>query len=141
MSELKSRYRLASQDIVCEEFDGEMVILNLASGHYFGLNKSASVLLNCLLQGIPPEGLSSVEGTKISTEELFDFFRDLVTHELVAADDSRTPAPLDATIREAVKRLVEKPSLEIHDDLADLIIADPIHDTDEAFGWPAQKAA
>ena len=28
------------------------------------------------------------------------------------------------------------PDLEIYDDLSDLILADPIHDVDNAEGWP-----
>ncbi len=141
MLKLNGRYRLASQDIVCEQFDDEMVILNLSSGHYFALNKSASVLLNGLLQGNAPEALSSVGGARFSAEEAFDFFRKLVDHELLAADSSQPPAPVGSTIREAVKGLLDKPILEIHDDLADLIIADPIHDSDESMGWPVRKAA
>lgn len=141
MSELNGRYRLVSQDIVCEEFDGEMVILNLASGHYFALNKSASVLLSGLLQGYSPEALASVAGLKFAADEVLGLCRELVAHELVAADGSRAPEPLDSTIREAARLLSEKPSLEMHDDLADLIIADPIHDADEATGWPVRKAA
>jgi hypothetical protein len=140
MSELKGRYQL-SQDIVCEEFDGEMVILNLASGHYFALNKSASVLLNGLLQGNAPEALSSIEGARFSAEEASDFFCKLAEHQLVVADSAQQPAPLNSTICEAVKLLSEKPTLENHDDLADLVIADPIHDSDEATGWPVLKAA
>jgi hypothetical protein len=141
MSDFNRRYRLASQDIVCEEFDGEMVILNLASGHYFALNKSASVLLSGLLQGVAPETLSSVDGSKLSTEEVNDFFRELVAHELVTEDDPRAPEPLDSAIRDALTMLHEKPTLETHADLADLIIADPIHESDEASGWPVRKTA
>ena len=141
MSELKKRYRLASADIVCEEFDGEMVILNLASGHYFALNKSGTILMKGLLQGHAPEELFSVDGAPLAAEAAIDLLRELTAHDLVAADGSQTPAPLDSTTREAVKGLTEKPALEIHDDLADLIIADPIHDTDETAGWPVRKAA
>ena len=47
------------------------------------------------------------------------------------------PIPVDEATIEAAKALTEKPLLEVHEDLADLIIADPIHDSDEAIGWPA----
>jgi hypothetical protein len=32
-----------------------------------------------------------------------------------------------------------KPELESFDDMADLIKADPIHEVDEAFGWPVRR--
>ncbi len=141
MSELNARYQLASSDIVCEEFDGEMVILNLSSGHYFALNVSATVLMKGLLQGHAPRQLCSVDGASLAAETAIDLFRKLVAHELVAADTSQLPAPLDSSIREAVTCLLEEPTLEMHDDLADLVIADPIHDSDETAGWPVRKAA
>ena len=33
----------------------------------------------------------------------------------------------------------EAPRIEIFDDLAELIFADPIHDVDEQAGWPAPR--
>jgi hypothetical protein len=32
-------------------------------------------------------------------------------------------------------------NVSIHDDLADLIIVDPIHEVEEPLGWPAVKQA
>jgi hypothetical protein len=98
-------------------------------------------VLNALLRGHAPEALSSIAGAKVSPKSVIDFICELEAHGLVAQDELRMPAPLDSAIRATVKQLLDDPSLEIHDDLADLIIADPIHDTDEAIGWPARKAA
>jgi hypothetical protein len=35
----------------------------------------------------------------------------------------------------------ERPQIEIFDDLAELIFADPIHDVDEQVGWPTPRPA
>ena len=35
----------------------------------------------------------------------------------------------------------EPPQIEVFDDLAELIFADPIHDVDEQVGWPAPRPA
>ncbi|TIX09696.1 MAG: PqqD family protein, partial [Mesorhizobium sp.] len=32
-------------------------------------------------------------------------------------------------------------NVSVHDDLADLIIVDPIHEVEEPLGWPAVKQA
>lgn len=141
MQELKGRYQPASADIACEEFDGEMVILNLASGHYFALNRSAAALTTGLLQGFAIEALTSIEGAGFTAEQAAHFFKELTVHELVAPDHSNVPVPLDTVIRSSINGLTEPPTLEVHADLADLIIADPIHDSDESVGWPIQKAA
>jgi len=137
MAGLKERYELASQDIACEEFDGEMVVLNLASGHYFALNSSASFLMNGLLKGHAIEELASVEGAPFALDDARQFLDDLLQHGLLAACPSCQAVPLDGTIAESVHSLTDKPVLEVHDDLADLIIADPVHDTDQSVGWPA----
>ena len=141
MSELSGRYRSASSDIACEEFDGEIVVLNLASGHYFDLNHSASFLMNGLLAGHAIEDLGAIDGAPFSPEDVAGLVADLVAHELVVADTDTEAAPVDAATIVAAQALADKPHLEMHDDLADLIIADPIHDTNEAVGWPAPKEA
>ena len=137
MSESKGRYQSASEDIACEEFDGEMVVLNLASGHYFALNQSASFLMSGLLRGHAIDSLASINEAAFNSQDATQFVEELVSHELIVADTSNEPKPIDAATLEAAKALTEKPQLEVHDDLADLIVADPIHDTDEAVGWPA----
>jgi len=35
----------------------------------------------------------------------------------------------------------DQPEIEVFDDLAQLILADPIHDVDAEAGWPMRKAA
>ena len=40
----KRIFRVAGPDIVFEEFDGELVVLNLASGRYFGFNAPAAAV-------------------------------------------------------------------------------------------------
>ena len=136
---LNTRYRLTSSDIACEEFDGEIVVLNLALGHHFELNKTGSSLLNAVLQGHAIKDLLSIECTAYSSEEAADFFNGLLAQQLIAPDASGPPMPVGTEVEERLKKSTEKPILVLHDDLADLIIADPIHDTDESAGWPATK--
>ncbi len=141
MTELTGRFQLASSDVVCEEFDGELVVLNLASGLYFALNPSASCLFNGLIQGCRIEQLASIDGVAWSRQDAEQFFRRLVEHQLICKADSAAAAELDAATLEWARSCSEKPCCEDHNDLADLIIADPIHDADESAGWPLKKAA
>lgn len=139
MSEFKGRYQLASSDIACEEFDGEMVVLNLASGHYFALNQSASFLMQAVLSGHAIDQLAAINTLSFSAEDVTRFFADLASHDLIAPDGAAEACPVDTDTVQSAQALTEKPVLEVHDDLADLIIADPIHDTDVAVGWPAAQ--
>ena len=42
------------KDLVCEELDGEMVILNMQSGLYFGIDEIGSRIWKMLEEKIPP---------------------------------------------------------------------------------------
>ena len=56
--------------------------------------------------------------------------------KLVRPQDSEAgdiPAPTDQTWSD------EEPRIEVFDDLAELILADPIHDVDEQAGWPSPR--
>jgi hypothetical protein len=141
MTDTNCRYLLPSAEIVCEEFDGEMVVLNLMSGEYFALNRSATFLMTGLLQGHAASDLSSVNPQTFSAEECLQFVETLVARGLLAIDAAGKTLPIAADTLERAQSLTEKPILEVHSDLADLIISDPIHDADEAMGWPVNKVA
>tara|TARA_A100001391_G_scaffold29931_1_gene16048 strand:+ start:2188 stop:2619 length:432 start_codon:yes stop_codon:yes gene_type:complete len=139
MCDLTSCYRLTSSDIVCEEFDGEMVVLNLATGHYFALNLSATWMLAALIRGCTPLDLAACNHEVLPIDGVGDFIQALIDCGLVTTNTSANAIPVDTTTQETAQSLTDKLSLESHDDLADLIIADPIHDTDETVGWPRVK--
>jgi len=141
MTDTKCRYQLSSAEIVCEEFDDEMVALNLASGEYFALNRSASFLMTRLIKGHSAGDLSAIHPQAFSVEECIQFVETLVARGLIAVDLAGEVLPVDTDAIEHAQALTEKPVLEVHTDLADLIISDPIHDADEAMGWPANKVA
>ncbi len=50
---LKGKVR-ASRDVVFRELGGEMVLLNLKTGVYFGLNESGTQMWTLLMQGGEP---------------------------------------------------------------------------------------
>jgi hypothetical protein len=51
MVDLSGTFRLQPPDVTAENFDGEYVILNLATGRYFALSPTGSVLLEGILAG------------------------------------------------------------------------------------------
>ncbi|WP_377504662.1 PqqD family protein [Octadecabacter sp. R77987] len=116
-----ARFELAGPDIVDEEFDGEIVVLSLRTGQYFGLNDSGAALWVAIKAGADPHEIAGQQGA--------DFATRLVGLDLLMpSDQSPEPAPkLD---------LKDRPSVEVYDDLSDLILADPIHDVDDKKGWP-----
>ena len=117
-------FKTSSEDIVFEEFDGDLVVLNLATGQYFGLNQSGAMAWRALMDGATAESLI-VPGAEDAGPA---FVARLVELELVAEAGEAAET--------IVTELSDSPTVEVFDDLADLIMADPIHDVVPQEGWP-----
>jgi hypothetical protein len=133
---LNTAYKCASADIVFEEFEGDLVVLNLGSGRYFGFNKSAASVWNAMMQGVHP---ATISGVGPGEAHMRGFVDTLLTNDLVVAN-SDINAALEAAQIADLEADRSAPVVEIYDDLADLIVADPIHDVDAEAGWPVKPA-
>ncbi|PTW55066.1 coenzyme PQQ synthesis protein D (PqqD) [Breoghania corrubedonensis] len=131
-----TKFVLAGPDVVCEEFDGEFVILDLETGCYFSLNRSASAIWKLLEAGFAPLAIEAALG-----ETIKPLLGSLQDHKLMAPSDEPGNSELDDQARISLGTIENAPTFEVFDDLADLIRADPVHDVDEAAGWPLQKEA
>lgn len=127
-----ARLAVAGPDIIFEDFDGDLVVLNLKSGQYFGFNPAAAVVWEALMAGAAPAALAEASPDPAA---IAPFAQRLLDLELVIVSDA-APADLAADAAERVAALAEAPQVQVYDDLADLIVADPIHDVDQEAGWP-----
>jgi hypothetical protein len=136
-------YAIASKDIVFETFDGEAVVLDLATGKYFGFSDTGSRLWDALASGVQASDLVGIEtGAGIlGAAEIDGFVSRLVEFGLLTALAGAAPQPLSTEMLTQFAGSSEPLKVEIHDDLADLIVVDPIHEVDEPLGWPAVKQA
>ena len=135
-----SQYAINGPDVVAEDFDGQIVILNLANGHYFALSGIASPIWSRLVAGHTPQSiLGSIEIARpdLSVGALA-FLSRLVELNLVRPHTGEAGGPLEP-IKDAWPG--EIPEIEVFNDLAELIFADPIHDVDERVGWPTPRQA
>ena len=133
-----SQYTINAPDVVAEDFDGEMVILNLATGYYFSLRGIATPIWSLLLVGHTPESiLASIRGAHPELVQASQgFLERLVELSLVrpqAAGDPGPTSPIDEAWSD------EGPQIDVFDDLAELIVVDPIHEVDEQAGWPTPR--
>ncbi|MFA5649123.1 MAG: PqqD family protein [Bacteroidales bacterium] len=129
---LNHSYQLAHPDIVFERFDEDLVVLNLRSGQYFGFNNAGTLIWNALSSGVKA---STIIEAGVKADSLETFLSALIAHELLIEAASVQTA-LDGALATLLAQTLEIPSIEIYDDLADLIMADPIHDVDADAGWP-----
>lgn len=135
-------YAIASKDVVFESFDGEAVVLDLSSGKYFGFSDSGSRIWQALSSGVDAQALIGLTAgaSTIGPAELDRFVSQLVELRLLTRSDA--PAqPLPGDLLAELAATSEPLNVSIHDDLADLIIVDPIHEVEEPLGWPAVKQA
>ena len=131
------RYLINAPDVVSEDFNGEVVILNLANGHYFSLRGIASSIWAAILAGNAPESILASIGEQ--RPELLDASSTLLSR-LMELDLMRPGTGENGT--EPLEDQAwsgDSPQIEVFDDLAELIFADPIHDVDEQSGWPAPR--
>lgn len=135
---LNGRCVINAPDVVTEDFDGQVVVLNLANGHYFQLEGIAGRIWDAILRGQPLDAI--VADIQRARPELVDdtvtFVRQLLTLRLIVADDTAASASEPAGDWSG-----DPPRLIVYEDLAELIYADPIHDVDEQAGWPVPRAA
>ncbi len=120
-------FQVSGPDVVYESFGGDLVVLNLATGQYFGLNPSGAELWTAITEGHRPRELGATPEESQMAEA---FAAELQALGLIVPSEAAVPAT-----RQPIA-ISEPPSIEVYDDLSDLIVADPIHDTDAEAGWP-----
>jgi len=137
--DISSLYSVNGPDVISEDFDGEMVILNLANGRYFGLRGIASQIWSCIGEGHRPNTiLASIAAIQPSlVESSKSFLAQLVELDLIVERKEDTGA---STASINALWTAEAPKIEVFDDLAELLLADPIHDVDEEAGWPTLRS-
>ncbi len=133
-------FGMRDPDVASEDFDGEYVVLDLASGKYFSLLEGAAVVWRGILAGHTLETLCAElprdDPRRSDVAQLIDA---LLEHHLIVPTDPATEPP-----KEIAAQLASRPGpfqVDMFDDLADLLVADPIHDVDPETGWPVMPTS
>ena len=135
-----SKYAINAPDVVAENFEGQVVILNLANGHYFSVSGVGSAIWSLLLAGHTPGAvLTSIQAKRPELmEQSADFVSRLIELNLLRIDVADAGSA-NGSFNEAWSG--DGPGIQAYDDLAELISADPIHEADEQAGWPTPRQA
>jgi hypothetical protein len=129
------RYVPRDHNVAAEDFDGEFVVLDLNSGKYFSLAGAAAIVWKGLTSGHSVAslvaGLAEGDERRAGAERVA---QELLAFNLLRADGTATGGPPEI----AAELAAASGGFEVQsfDDLADLLIADPIHDVDAEAGWP-----
>ena len=137
------RYRVNNPKVVSETIDGEVVMINLESGSYYSTDKIGAEIWSFIEQrNTPVEILHSMSQRYVGSpkdieDAILDFMKQLTDEKLIVADGGGdvVPGPRAPAPAAAARTPFVKPSVQKYDDMQELLLADPIHDFDEA-GWP-----
>ena len=140
--DIDARFVVRSPQLIHRVIDDETVMIDLETGNYYTLLGSATVMWACIGAGKSVrETIDHLrrcyEGDPQAMEQALRRLLDqlmeegaIVTSSDVIAKDG-VPAPT-----EGVRPSFTDPVFEKYDDMADLILLDPVHEIDQEEGWP-----
>lgn len=140
-----TEFQLKSASLSMERLDGEVIAIDFASGKYFSFQGPAADLIWLLQHEVPRESWFGVIETAFKSPETPEefavqveaFISELKSLGLVEQTEWLTGST--TSLPEDYERIAwVSPQIMVEDDLADLLVIDPIHDTGED-GWPEIK--
>lgn len=129
-------YQLNSPPCIAELVDGEYVVINLDSGKYYNIVGLGAQVFQYLTLGASVTALLSAMSEDSSFSlQLDQFISQAVDEGLLKAalidETSELPKPvLDKALG------IETLAINVYTDMQELLVLDPIHEVDEAQGWP-----
>ena len=143
---METSLRVNAPSVVAEIIDGEAVIMDLASGHYFSTQHIGCDIWRGVELGASRSAIirsvASAYGVDIETASgaVASFIEELLKHKLVVeSDGTASDAAERVTWLTGTGRPFAPPVLNAYTDMEELLLLDPIHDVDQA-GWPMPKA-
>lgn len=131
---MPASHKINEEAISHELIDGEVVIIQFDSGNYYSLSGSAAVIWQRLVTPASVNDLLSLftDATSVAAEDLAAFVAELTQEGLLSAAETGAPVIAATVVSYA------KPVLNKYTDMQQLLLADPLHEVEEA-GWPHTK--
>jgi|AACY02.3.fsa_nt_gi hypothetical protein len=128
---------IAATRVVSEVIEGEAIIIDMDTGTYFNANGTGSLLWSLLLDAARSEmeliaafhvAFPKVDRAAMEAD-VRAFLAQLRERELVSTIEQDSPSA-DVGVPSMSKRVpaYEPPILEVHTDMQDFLLVDPIHD-------------
>ena len=135
-------YSFNDKEMFYDVADGLGIVVNITTGIYYSLNNAGTAVFEQLKAGADPKAisgeLSKLQLCPADIEQRVLTFADSLVQKGILIEDStpgNEPSPFDSqSFSDGFDLAVD----EFHE-VQDLIMADPIHDVDPNYGWPAMK--
>ncbi len=141
MRDLNSRWSINQPNVIGEIIDGEAVIINLDMGTYYSLQDSGAYIWRLLEQNASLHEIivllsRQYQGEPNEIERAASIFLDDLQREGLIVPSSKDIAAMpEPFLEESVRLEFKVPNLLKFDDMAELLLLDPIHEVGEG-GWP-----
>jgi hypothetical protein len=141
---MDNTYKINDSKAISETIDGETIIINLETGYYYSVNKTATLIWNEIqknnsIKNITQHFLNHYEidhdAAEKSIKEIIDLF---LKDELILELDSYVSPNTSEQRASLMKKKFIMPRIERFDDMAGALMSDPVHDVNED-GWPNLK--
>lgn len=144
---MTAMFRIRETAVASEIIDGEAIIMQLRTGHYFSARGTGAAIWAMFTQGVDLQTASGLiadaTGTPVEVVRaaVREFAAEAEGHSLGAMEDVVAEAAHDAlpVAVPAIPSSWAPPVLEVFTDMQDLLLLDPIHDVSDEAGWPMQK--
>lgn len=135
-------YEPTGPNIVFEVFDEEVVVVNLDTGKYYSIRNTGAYVWNSIVSHAAIDEIANalinyhpnLDAAAIASDIRL-FIEQLVHEGLIKRTEVTSKS---AEVAEPACEYIA-PSMDIYNDMQEILLLDPVHDVDEA-GWPiAQK--
>jgi hypothetical protein len=140
-------WRLRDESVSMERLDGETILINFDTGQYFSFTGPAADVLWLVEAGVDPShwpailvsAFADLSWDDASDQQVADFLAGLENAGVIeeSAGDGTSPVTLPDDYERGPWT---PPAVQANDELADLLVIDPIHDASED-GWPQIRSS
>jgi len=139
------RYRINAPQVSSETIEGETIVIDFISGAYFSTDKLGAVIWEKLKVGLSPEHIVNEIKQHYPDQgeacglTIASFIAQLESEKLMVIDSGEGESATAASQEQACyPESYAAPVLNKYTDMQDLLLLDPIHETDNQ-GWPVRK--
>ncbi|HWA50422.1 MAG TPA: hypothetical protein VG742_19295 [Dongiaceae bacterium] len=130
---------IAAPACAAQDFDGEIVALNMSNGIYCSFRDLGAVLWRDLAAGHSVEALTALAAQALSgAQAVQDFVARVIAEGLMRpATNAVSPQEPPQIATALAAGVTPALTLEVYEDMKNLLLFDPVHEVDEVKGWPA----
>jgi hypothetical protein len=131
MLNLHHCFRPREEEVASKVIDGEAIIINLANGVYYSMDKVGAFVWDLLQAGHTLENVIAAiaEHYDVSRDQaesnVLELVQELVQENLVVSSENGKPAIAEPSAEQSDKLPYELPKLNIYRDMGDLLALDP----------------